>query len=288
MRALAALALIVAATAAFVTTARPTSAGLDLSGTWEARYSLTCQVVVDQSGSALSGDFACGAGAEGTLTGTVDEATGAFTLNGSLGLIMTSIEGRVVDGDTLAGSFSAPPLALEGSFTGDRDGSGSASDLSGAWTLTLLDVFAGGCTVEIDHQGAELSATLDCETTAAVELEGSLDGDEVELIGSFGNGTLTLAGTVADDGASVEGTWTLAPLEVTGTFVATRQGGPPDEEPVRTPRGRDEEEPTPTEAVGGLPDTGTGAGGDSMRWRIVALAGAGLLGAGTLLARRRA
>ncbi len=232
----------------------PASAGLDVSGTWDAHYSITCNAAFDQDATALSATVNCGAGAAGTLEGSVDATAGVFSLSGLLGLIMVNLEGFIVDDDSLGGTFSALPLAEAGTFEGARVDPGSGTELSGEWVITLIDVFSSGCTAEIEQVGVDLTTRLECESLSPVTLEGRLDGNAVTLTGDLTEFVdILMEATVAADGESMEGTFRVSPgspIEITGRFAASLRGG-------RAPT----VEPTPTAVPVELPDLpATGAG----------------------------
>ena len=206
------------------------AADLDLSGTWDAHYSLSCAAAFSQDATALSAEVDCGAGAAGSLEGSFDAATGAFSLSGALGLFTVSFEGTFVDGDSLGGTFSsasalsALPLAEAGTFEAIRATPGG-TELTGEWVMTLTDVFSGGCTIEIDHNDDDLTARMDCDAFG-ITLEGTLDGRAVTLTGpltAFVGAILFVGVTVSDDGDSVEGIWRITPPGITGSFTATRR-----------------------------------------------------------------
>ena len=217
------------------------AADLDLSGTWDAHYSLSCAAAFSQEATELSAAVDCGAGAAGTLEGSFDEAAGTFSLSGQIGLFTASFEGIIVDGDSLSGTFStastlsAVPLAEGGTFEAVRVNPGG-TELTGEWDMTLEDVFSGGCTIEIEQADFDLTAGLDCDSFG-ITLEGALDGRAVTLEGSltaFVGAVLFVGVTVSDDGDSVEGTWRISPPGITGSFTATRRaegaGNPPQAE----------------------------------------------------------
>ena len=218
------------------------AADLDLSGTWDAHYSLSCSAAFSQEATVLSAAVDCGAGAVGTLEGSFDEAAGTFSLlPGALGVFTLSFEGIIVDGDSLSGTFStasallAVPLAEDGTFEAVRANPGG-TELTGEWVMTLEDVFSGGCTIEIEQADFDLTAGLDCDSFG-ITLEGALDGRAVTLEGSltaFVGAVLFVGVTVSDDGDSVEGTWRISPPGITGSFTATRRaegaGSPPQAE----------------------------------------------------------
>ena len=206
------------------------AAGLDVSGNWDVYYSLTCDVTFDEEAAVLSAAVNCGAGAVGTLEGSADADNGGFSLFGGLGLIAVSLEGSIVDDDSLGGTFSAFPLAEAGTFEGVRVDRGSGTGLSGDWIITLTDVFSGGCTIDIEQVGVDLTAKLICESLSEVALEGTLDGSAVTLTGSFPDiSDVLLEVMFSEDGVSAEGIWRVGPenpAEITGSFTATLRAGP--------------------------------------------------------------
>ena len=205
------------------------SAGLDVSGTWDAHYSITCNAAFDQAATELSATVNCGAGAAGTLEGSVDATAGMFSLSGLLGLIMVNLEGFIVDDDSLGGTFSALPLAEAGTFEGARVDPGSWTELSGEWVITLIDVFSSGCTAEIEQVGVDLTTSLECESLSPVTLEGTLDGNAVTLTGELTEFVdILMEATVSAEGESMEGIFRASagsPIEITGSFAASLRGG---------------------------------------------------------------
>ncbi|MCH8160877.1 MAG: hypothetical protein IIB88_03170, partial [Chloroflexi bacterium] len=109
------------------------AAELDLSGTWDAHYSLSCAAVFDQEAAVLSAAVNCGALAAGTLNGSVDTAAGVFSLSGQLGAMTVGLEGLIVDDDSLGGTYSALPLTEAGIFEAARVDPGSGTELDGEW-----------------------------------------------------------------------------------------------------------------------------------------------------------
>lgn len=270
-------------------TSQPAAAGTDLSGVWNASYSLSCTATFAQSGDELSAEVDCGGELAGTLAGTVDSTAGTFTLTGFFGLLQINMEGRVSeDGNAMNGTWSAPPLVPSGSFSATRDDPApDGAALTGDWTFSIADIFAGSCRVEIEQSGSDLSAVLDCEDRPLGTFEGTFDAatGSITLSGPFEPfAQLDMAGTVSADGRSFSGTWTLAPLGPSGPITATRKEGPAA--PTAT-RSADEEEmpsatrqpatPTATASPGALPSTGSGPNGSSsgsLQWLIASLAAA--------------
>ena len=209
------------------------TAVLDISGVWDASYSLTCNAVFDQEATELSATVNCGAGAVGTLVGSVDAAAAVFSLSGQLGALAVSLEGFIVDDDSLGGTYSAPVMRLNETFEAVRVDPGSGTELDGEWIITLGGIFAGGCTIEIEQDGVDLTTMLDCASISplsgplsGVTLVGTLDGNEVMLMGpvvNFVGDMVLMDATVSEDGDSVEGIWQISPVEVIGSFTASRR-----------------------------------------------------------------
>lgn len=268
------------AVAAVITWGSGTSGAVfDLSGTWDAQYNITCTAAFDQQAAALTADVDCGGGGVGTLTGTVDVGAGVFSLSGQLGQVPVSVDGTIVDDDSLAGTYSALLLAESASFEGVRVEPGVAGDLTGDWLITLTDVFSGGCTADIEQSGVALTAVLSCSETSPATVEGTLDGATVTLTGPFtGLADLSLEATVSEDGGFMDGLFLLSPAELTGTFAAELRGGPnPTLEAEPTDTGA---APTATPVgVSNLPDAGDGDGDAGMGWEIGAAAVLAALGA---------
>ncbi len=211
-------------------TLTPTPAPPDLSGTWDAHYSLRCDAVFAQEATGLSATVNCGALAVGTLNGPVDADDGSFSLSGQLGALTVSIEGLIVDDDAFSGTYSAPPFAEEGTIEAFRVAPGTGTDLTGEWVLLFADIFSVGCILEIGQLGVDLTTRMDCVSVSSrsigADLEGTVEGSAVTLMGplpGFGNSTLLLEATLAEDGDSFEGSWRITSLALTGSFTASRQ-----------------------------------------------------------------
>lgn len=280
----------------FTLVSRPAAAGTDLSGTWNASYSLSCAATITQSGSDLSAAVDCGKDLQVTLDGMFDSATGSFSLAGTFVAVPVTVEGAVSsDGSSLRGTWSAPPIVSEGPFSAAREGgTPSATDLTGTWDMTVENIFSGSCQAEIEQSGSALTAQLDCERGLSGAFEGTFDPDTraISLSGPFGPfSRLDIHGTVSEDGGSITGTWFIAlePNGVRGTIVAAREGGPgPTSEGEETPA-REEEEPAATPVPVTLPPTGSGGGeqGSAEAWLLGAIAGALALSAALYVAFRR-
>ncbi len=181
---------------------RPAAAETDLSGNWNANYSLTCTAAITQSGNDLTADTDCGGGVDGTLTGTFDPASSSFSLTGGLGLIPVDVEGAVSpDGGSINGSFSYFPLVADGVFSGTREGTGDDTDLTGNWNITIIDVFSGNCQLAIRQVDSAISALLDCGGSLTGTFEGTIDlaTGSMSLAGPFfGSIPLDLDGVAQD------------------------------------------------------------------------------------------
>ncbi len=277
-------------TGAVIVGSSPASAGFDVSGTWDAHYSITCEATFDRTATELSATVNCGAGATGTLEGPVDAVAGVFSLSGLLGLIMVNLEGSIADDGSLGGTFSALPLAEAGTFEGVRVDTGSGTELSGEWVITLIDVFSSGCTAEIEQSGVDLTTSLECESLSPVTLEGRLDGNAVTLTGDLTEFVdILMEATVSAEGESMEGVFRVSPgspIEIRGSFAASLRGG-------RAPT----VEPTPTVVPVELPDLpATGAGLKTAEQRrdivsamvVLTMLGAFAVAGGWYAIRRRA
>lgn len=209
----------------------PTPTPLNVSGTWDVDYALTCDAVFDQQETELSATLDCGGSVGGTLMGSADMAAGVFTLAGQVSVLGLTIEGLIVDDDSLGGTYFATnpiqalPVAETGAFEAVRIDPGSGAGLNGQWVMALVEILSGGCTMEVEHTASDLTARLDCESFG-IDLEGTLDGSTLTLMGPLetGVGTVLLVETtVSEDGASAEGGWEISPPGMTGSFAASRQ-----------------------------------------------------------------
>jgi hypothetical protein len=252
-------ALVLIASAAL--SSRPAAAGADLSGTWDATYSLSCDATFSQTGMTVSADIDCGGDLAGTLTGTVD-ANNAFSLSGMFGAIPLTVDGTVSsDRQTMTGTWSAPPIVPSGTFSAVREMSG-AMDLTGDWTITVDDVFAGTCAVVIAQSGTGLSASAECNGRPFGTFEGTFDPDTgaMEMDGPFGEfAGIAISATVDEDGATFSGTWRITPNGPRGIIEGQLREFPEEEE-TPTPRTTHPRSPTPTAAAGALPSAGSGGG----------------------------
>jgi hypothetical protein len=269
-----------AAVAAFTLVAtRTASAGADISGSWEVAYSLACTASLTQSGSDVSGSVDCGAGLSIMVDGTFDTTERALSLAGDYAGVDVTIEGDVSDdGASIEGTWAAPPLVPEGPYTGVRD-SPNEDDVAGLWLINVENVFASECAAEIEQDGSDVSAELDCADGLSGTFEGSFtEESQLTLTGPFGAfGSLEMRIDLDDDGESFNGVWHLLPDGPSGVVDGERAG----EEPDDTPRPAT---PTP---LPGLAPTGGGPPSDAPEWPIAAVAGVLALGAACLAFARR-
>jgi len=265
-------------------------AGGDLSGTWEATYWLTCDATFVQTDTTVTGGVDCGGDLTVELAGAVEG--GAFTLTGAFGLVPLDVTGTLdAGGDGLTGTFSFPPVVQQGSFTGERVGAGEG--LTGDWIITVADIFAGGCSVDIAQTGSDLEADAECADQPLGTLTGTYDQatGEIVLSGPFGTFTgIEVAATLAEDGRSFSGTWAVTPDEAggpTGVIEGSRLSGPPDGGDPGDGIDDVDDETAPTVAPAVLPESGGGAGGSGSHAFALAGAAAALAASTVLLAAAR-
>lgn len=208
-----------------------TPAPLDVSGTWDADYALTCDAVLDQQATELSAVLDCGGTVGGTLEGSADIAAGTIALSGGIGVLTLSIEGLIVDDDSMGGAYFTTnpilvfPFAETEAFEAVRVGPSSGDQLSGEWVMSLSQILGGGCTLEVEQVVLDLTARLDCQSFG-IDLEGTLVGNTLSLMGplsGLGGGVdLFVETTVSEDGTLAEGSWEITPPGMTGSFAVSR------------------------------------------------------------------
>jgi hypothetical protein len=261
------------------------SAASDLSGSWNASYSLACNALVTQSGGDVSARLDCGSNIVVDLSGTFDTMTRRLALSGEFATNPVDVQATLSgDGRSLEGSWSAPPLVTEGAFQGLREGDPmDSSSLTGNWNLSILNIFSSSCRADVEQDGASVSAYIACVDGPSGTLVGTADPDtgNVSLSGPFGTfGALEMRISVSEDGGSFNGVWVITGVGPGGTTEGTRLEAPT---PTRSrPRA------TPTAAIS-LPETGGGpAGGTPHTWVYAAIAGGFALSAASFAALRRA
>jgi hypothetical protein len=158
-------------------TPRPTlSAPVDVSGTWDITVfgflGGSCVAVIEQNGTELTGVASCDFFSDLYLTGTVDPATGGFTLSdGSI-----NIEGAVAEGgNELTADWNAFDF-VAGTLTGVRTEDAELIDLNGEWEAVLEGDTPGVCTLSIHHELFEGNATLSCGEAPPLTMSGNVGG----------------------------------------------------------------------------------------------------------------
>lgn len=121
------LVALVASLAMFVSSTARAEAQIDISGDWIVTEDSLgapspCAATVTQTGTGLAmvlEDCASLPGQQGTFSGTIDTATGDFSLSGTFtsGLALDLTGTASPDGNSISGSFTGP---LPGTFDGVR------------------------------------------------------------------------------------------------------------------------------------------------------------------------
>ena len=178
----------------------------DATGTWRLTFSGifggSCDVVLEQHGEELSTIASCSILGILTLDGTIDPATGEFSLSGS-GI---SIDGRMLsDGDSFTGTWNAFSF-LTGTLTGERT-EFELVDISGEWDAVLLGEVSDTCALEIDQSLLIATATLACEALDESSLEGSANpfSGSLSFRGTLRETEIALSGQLSADGSYIFG-----------------------------------------------------------------------------------
>lgn len=207
----------------------PTPTPLDVSGTWDADYALTCDAVLDQEATELSAVLDCGGTVGGTLEGSADTAAGTIALSGEISVFTLSIEGLIVDDDSMGGAYFLTdpillfPFAETGAFEAVRVDPSSGDELNGEWLMSFSEILGGGCTLEVEQVVIDLTGRLDCQSFG-INLEGTLVGNTLSMMGPIGVGfDLLIETTVSEDGTLAAGSWEVTPPGMTGSFAASRR-----------------------------------------------------------------
>ena len=186
-----------------------------LTGTWSAKYSLSCSASLSQEAGNVTGTVECGSGIMLDVEGAFDPGARTFSLSGAFGGVMVQIEGVMSsDGQSFTGTLSAPPLLRDGEFSGLREGKPDPTNIASLWFLNVQDVFAGNCLVDLGQTGEQVAGELSCEDGPNGSFEGTFDSDtgELTLSGPFGElGSLEMRISSADDGTTFDGIWRLLP-----------------------------------------------------------------------------
>jgi hypothetical protein len=192
----------------------PAAAATDLTGAWDANYSLACSASFTQTGSAVAGSVECGASLTVDVSGTFDAATGSLALSGTFSGAPVTIGATLSgDGHAMSGTWSAPPLVANGPFSAVRDGAPTTANVQGLWLINVRNLFAGHCRIQIDQAGSQLATTLNCDGGLNGTLNGTYNSSTgaVSLNGTLGSlGAFEMLVTVSDDGNSFNGIWRLS------------------------------------------------------------------------------
>ena len=186
-----------------------------LTGTWSAKYSLSCSASLSQEAGNVTGTVECGSGIMLDVEGAFDPGARTFSFSGEFDGVMVQIEGVMSsDGQSMTGTLSAPPLLRDGEFSGLREGKPDPTNIASLWFLNVQDVFAGNCVVDLGQTGEQVAGELACEDGPSGAFEGALDADtgELTLTGPFGEfGSLEMRLSIGDDGTTFDGVWRLLP-----------------------------------------------------------------------------
>ncbi len=185
----------------------------NFTGTWEISFTGSfggsCDALIEQNGEELNVIAACSLLGVLTLSGTIDQTTGAFTLSG-----LVNIEGVLDEsGNTFTGQWSA--IVFNGTLTGERMDI-ELIDLSGNWDAVLLGEVSDICALEIEQDLLVASAVLDCEELGASSMEGSVDpfSGSLQLFGTLGDIDTYLSGQLGPNGSYIFGQRFLGPVVV--------------------------------------------------------------------------
>jgi len=159
---------LVVAAALIALPAERAAALTDISGTWNITLlhpdvvgSIACSAVIAQPGSTLSASMTCTGLGSGTLTGSINTSSGAFTLSGPLGGYTMNMSGTATpDGNSMNGTFTLPPIPSNGTFSGFHKSGpvGGVARLPGVDRAPLLGGGSSGQPVSLIASGAALVA----------------------------------------------------------------------------------------------------------------------------------
>lgn len=204
---------------------------VDITGTWRVEFrgifSGSCDAVIEQTGTELLSIAQCPIIGTTSLTGTLDQVRGEFTLTSSI----LDLEGVVAaDGNSMTGTWSA--LGFGGGITGERAEDIELLDLSGDWEVVLIGEVSDTCTLEIDQDLISATAILDCEGQATSNLEGTVDpfGRFLSLRETVDDVDTFMSGQLSTDASYIFGTEFVRPVGAFGipdsarTFIAVPAG----------------------------------------------------------------
>ncbi len=183
---LVALAVVIGLLASLGNRAR---AQIDISGDWNisvvGHFSGTCTATVEQTGAELLAVLDCSLIGSGTFVGSIDLATGNFSLSSDP--IGVELEGTAAgDGSSISGTWDALGF-FSGTFTGTRkaepaDGQVGNVDCNGG--VSSVDA------VLVLQYEAALITSLPCPENADVNEDAIINGIDAALILQVGAGLI--------------------------------------------------------------------------------------------------
>ena len=171
------VALIVALAAialAVFGAAKPAEAGPNVTGTWaiDATGDLPgeCTSVILQDGTSLVSYTECSIVGTLTFEGTIDPATGAFSMTDTV--FAAVIEGTFsADGNSVTATYTALGGTINGGLTGTRTSTDvSPVDLTGDWTFVYEGRDDGDdvCDASLVQDFLDLTATITCPSGTVI------------------------------------------------------------------------------------------------------------------------
>jgi len=230
-----------------------------MTGTWDSAlaggFPLTCDTVIEQSGTELASVLNCGIAGTGTFTGAIDLATGAYRMSGDLFGKAVTLGVLSDDGQSASGAWAATGIvSLSGTLAATRTSeSVSLLDLTGDWNLALVGGMSDRCSMRVDQAQADLTqetvrltASVDCDKRGFGDVSGSLTllRNRVNLHGSLEGTEIVFEGRSTASQAVIEGVWYTTSARSAldgefGCFVAVSRGlarpdacTPPDHHPL--------------------------------------------------------
>ena len=237
------------------------SGSFDMSGTWDSAlaggFSLSCDTVIEQTGTELASVLNCGIAGAGTLAGSIDLATGAYRMSGDLFGQAVTLGVLSDDGQSASGAWAVTgSFNLSGTLTTTRTGQTvSLLDLTGDWNIALVGGMNERCSMRVNQAPADLTqgtvrltAIVDCDNETVAEMSGSLTHlrNRLTLRGSLNDREFFMEGRAEADRSLIRGVW-YTPIDPNGTaanetfgcFVAVSRGlarpdacTPPDHHPL--------------------------------------------------------
>ncbi len=200
---------------------------IDISGEWaidiKGDIPASCSSHFTQSDTQVSGTLNCAGVGTGNLSGTIDPATGSFSLTGTISIAQLEIEGTgTQDGMSINGTWSAFDV-FSGTFTGTRktDQTAADVDLTGTWVVEFVGGVSRSCTADIQQAAADVTAIIECgEDTGTAN--GTVSSQQLHLKGMLFDSNRQMAASVTQDGNAIGGTWQASSGGASGGFVAVR------------------------------------------------------------------